>query len=108
MYGAMGNVVSQRTKEVGIRMALGATSTDIVSFFFRYCLRLAAIGLLAGTALSFGLSKVIGNLLVALDTFDASAYVAGMAVVLLTGAIAAYVPIRRIARANSIEAIRQE
>jgi putative ABC transport system permease protein len=108
MYGAMGNVVSQRTKEVGIRMALGATSTDIVSFFLRYCLRLAAIGLLGGTALSFGLSKVIGNLIVVLNTFDAPAYAAGMAVVLLTGALAAYLPIRRIARANSIEAIRPE
>ncbi|MEP7366010.1 MAG: ADOP family duplicated permease [Acidobacteriota bacterium] len=108
MYGAMGNVVSQRTKEVGIRMALGATSQNIVTFFFRYCLRLAAIGLIAGTALSFGLSKVIGNLLVVLDTFDATAYAAGTAIVLVTGALAAYIPIRRIARANSIEAIRQE
>lgn len=108
MYGVMGYVVNQRIKEVGIRMALGATSANIVEFFLRHCLRLAAGGLTVGVAVSIGLSKVIASLLTAIHTFDAIAYAAGLAVVLLTGVCAAYVPIRRIARANSIDAIRQE
>lgn len=108
MYGVMDYVVHQRTKELGIRLALGATSGDIVRFFLRYCLRLSALGLIGGTAISLGLSAVIGKLVAMIDAFDPVAYGGGMCVVVLAGVLSAAIPISRVARSSSIEAIRQE
>lgn len=108
MYGTMGYVVNQRTREIGIRIALGATPGNIVSFFLKYCVRLAAIGLVAGTAISLGLSQLIGNMITMIDTFDPVAYAAGIAVVVMAGLAASHAPIRRVALANSVDSIRQE
>jgi ABC-type antimicrobial peptide transport system permease subunit len=108
MYGVMSYLVSQRTKEIGIRMALGATPGSVVRAVLGQSMRLAALGLSVGLFLSFGASKVLGHVLLIMDTYDVPAYLAG--VVIISGATlaAAFFPSQRAVRVNPADTLRAE
>jgi hypothetical protein len=108
IYGLLSYVVAQRTKEIGIRMALGASVPIVVTQVLRQSLRYAVAGIVAGGVLALGVSKVFASVLVIVNTFDPAGYAFGAAVVLAVCLAAAWAPSRRAARVNPLDALRQE
>jgi putative ABC transport system permease protein len=108
IYGVMAYTVTQRTQEIGIRMALGAQRSDVLGLVVRQGMTLAAIGVVAGLAGAFGLTRVMASLLFSVRSDDPATY---LTISLLLGAVAflaCYLPARRAARVDPIEALRAE
>jgi predicted permease len=106
VYGVMSFVVEARTREIGIRMALGARTGDAVGLVLRQGLRLALVGIGAGLALALGLSSLLASFLYGVSATDPFTYV-GMGLVLLGAtALACLVPARRAARIDPVSALR--
>ena len=97
IYGVLAFVVVLREKEIGIRLALGATRRVIVALVVRQSVRLAMIGVIAGAVLALGASRFIAAHLTMIPALDAIALVAGMVLVLTAAVAAAYGPSRRAA-----------
>jgi predicted permease len=108
MYGVMSYLVGQRTKELGIRMALGATPGSVVRLILRHSGRLAATGLLLGVLFSLGASKLLGHVFFMIHAFDPVAYVGGLAAVAAAAMAAAFIPSRRASRIDPVETLRAE
>ena len=108
IYGVLSYVVAQRTKEIGIRMALGASVKTVVGQVVRRSLRYALIGISAGALLALGVSKLFASVLVIVDTFDPAGYAFGAVVVLAACLVAAWAPSRRAARVNPLDALKYE
>jgi len=107
-YGVLSYLVAQRSREIGVRMALGASVSAVVGLVMRQSLRYAVIGLVAGTVAAIAVSRLAGSLLIIVDTFDPAGYAFGIAAVLLACVAAAWAPARRAARVNPVEALRAE
>ncbi len=108
VYGVLSYLVAQRTREFGIRMALGANPGVLIALVLRQLVRLCALGLVIGTLFAFGLSRLFGSLLYVIDTRDPLGYVVGIALVFGSCLLAAYVPSRRAATVNPVEALRAD
>jgi len=108
IYGVLAYLVAQRTREIGIRMALGASMAGVVGQVLLQSLRYALVGTAIGTVLALAVSKLVGAQLVIVDTFDVQGYAFGMGAVLLAAIMAAWAPSRRAARVNPMEALRTE
>jgi predicted permease len=108
IYGVVSYVTSQRTKEIGIRMALGATTGSVTGLMLRESLRLAMAGVAAGCLLAMGISRILGSILVMIDTFDPAAYIGGAGLVLAACAAAAYFPSRRAAGIDPLTTLRYD
>jgi predicted permease len=108
VYGLKAYDVSRRTREIGIRMALGATSGDVERLMIREGARTTIIGLAIGLLLAAGLGKLVSGLLYRVSPFD-PAVLALAAIVLSTAAmLACYLPARRATRVVPLEALRSE
>ena len=108
VYGVLSYLVAQRTKEIGIRMALGASVRFVVAQVLRQSLRYALVGLAAGSVLALGVSKLFASVLVIVNTFDPAGYAFGAAVVVAACLVAAWAPSRRAARVDPMVALRYE
>jgi predicted permease len=108
IFGVIAYLVSQQTREIGIRMALGATRSHVVAGVFGHVGRLVAAGLIMGGIAAWSLSNLAGRFLFALDPRDARAYAVAMITLLAAAIVAAALPARRAASVNPIEALRQE
>jgi putative ABC transport system permease protein len=106
IYGVLAFVVALREKEIGIRLALGATRRAIVGLVVRQSIRLAMIGVVAGALLALGASRFISSHLTMIPAFDALAFGAGMAIVLAAALAAAFVPSRQAANLDPLESLR--
>src|SRR5262249_2753766 len=98
IYGVSAFVASQRTHEIGVRMALGANGPDVVRLLLADTLRPVAIGLGAGVILTLAASRVIAGLLYGVRTQDPPAFAAAAVLLLVSAAVAVYVPTRRAHR----------
>jgi ABC-type antimicrobial peptide transport system permease subunit len=108
IYGVVSFWVSQRTRELGIRAALGARQLDIMRLVIRQAVVLVAVGLAAGLVGAFGLTRVMSRLLFGVSATDALTY-ASLAIVLgIVALVATWVPARRAAGVPPIVALRQE
>lgn len=108
IYGVMACVVSQRTQEIGIRMALGAQRKDVLLLVLRHGARLAFLGIVFGTASAVVLTRLMASLLFRVSPTD-PAVLAGVSVILSLVAIAACMqPARRAASIDTMQALRSE
>ena len=108
VYGVLSYVVAQRRKELGIRVALGASPANVVRLVMGQSIRLAGLGLGFGTVSALGVSQVFAANIVRLDTFEPVAFLGALGLVCLATMVAAYVPSRRAASVDPLEAIRAE
>jgi predicted permease len=108
LYGVLSNVVRQRTAEIGVRMALGATPGNIFKLIVGHGLRLSVIGIAAGMIAAFGLTRAMTSMLVGVKATDPLTF-AGMAVLfMIIAAIASGLPARRAAGLDPTIALREE
>ncbi len=108
IYGVMSYTVSQRTQEIGIRMALGAQPGNVQSMILGHSVKLTLIGVGLGLAGAFALVRFLTSLLFDVGAYDAVTFV-GVPVLLAAVAIAAsYLPARRAVRVDPIVALRYE
>jgi ABC-type lipoprotein release transport system permease subunit len=108
LYGVMAYSVAQRTREIGIRMALGAQPRDLLGTVFSQGLRLVGIGVALGAAAGAAVSRVLRSLLFGLSPFDPIAYVSVSLFLVAVALLAIYLPARRAASVDPIVALRHE
>ncbi|HTS61255.1 MAG TPA: ABC transporter permease [Candidatus Acidoferrales bacterium] len=106
IYGIVSQTVAQRMGEIGLRVALGATPAAVTRMVFLEGLRLMGAGIVAGTALASGLTRLMRGMLFGAGPFDAAAWLAAAATLILFGFAACYVPARRATRVDPIRAIQ--
>jgi len=108
LYGVIAYSVSQRTREIGIRLALGAAPASVLGLIMRQGLRVAAVGLAAGCLFGVIVSRWIAGALYGIGTGDPVSWGAAVAVLLTVSALANLIPARRAARIDPSEALRVE
>jgi predicted permease len=108
LYGVLAHAVTQQRREIGIRMALGARSQDVLTHVLRNALRMVLIGLAIGIAGAFALTRVIQSLLFDVSALDPLALVVACASMLLIGLLAALLPASRAAGVEPMAVLREE
>ena len=108
VYGLMAFATTSRTREIGIRMALGASRGEILGMVLRETFALLAIGIVAGIAVATEASRVVSALLYGLKPSDASTLAAAALLMVVAGAVAGCVPARRAAQVDPMVALRHE
>jgi predicted permease len=108
IYGLMSYSVEQRTQEIGIRVALGASGSDMLRMVVRHGLVLAGIGLAVGLASAFALTRFIATMLFGVQATDPMAFGAVVATLAAVAWIAIYIPARRATRIDPLVALRYE
>ena len=108
IYGVISYAVSQRTREIGIRMALGAKKSELVWMFVRSALVLAGVGTAIGLGAAAALMRLMRTLLFGVSPFDPVTFLAVPVALVAAAALASYLPARRTAAVDPVEALRVE
>jgi len=108
LYGVLAQLVAQRTREIGVRMALGATRTSILGLILRQGSLLIFAGLIIGIGIALAMGRTLTSFLFEVAPTDFLSYTAAALLLLVTGLAAALIPARRAATVNPIEALRTE
>jgi ABC-type antimicrobial peptide transport system permease subunit len=107
LYGTMAFVVTTRTPEIGMRMAIGASTTQILRSVIGQGMKLVSIGLAIGTAISFVIARLAVGMLAGLSAADPVTFVGTAAVLMAIGIGACYVPARRASAVDPMVALRR-
>lgn len=108
IYGVMSYSVAQRTREMGVRMALGAAGGDLLRLVVGEGARLTAVGTAIGLAAAIGITRFVASLLYGISPTDVAAFVFASAVLTATALLACYIPARRAIRIDPVVALRYE
>ena len=108
LYGVIAYSVSQRRREIGIRMALGAEQRELTGMFIRHGLLLTGVGVAWGLATAFALMRLMSSLLFKVTPVDPLTYGAACLGLVATAVLASYLPSRRVAAVDPVEALRAE
>lgn len=108
VYGVISYGVQQRTHEIGIRMALGAQSRDVIRLIVGQGVRLALIGILIGLAGSFALTTVLAGLLFGVKSVDIPSLLGSIAIIAAVALVACFIPARRGTRVDPLKSLRYE
>jgi len=108
VYGVLSHAVSERTREIGIRMALGAGRRTVIGAVLRQGLTIAGIGLILGLALAMMLTRFLRSLLYEVEPLDPATFAISAGALLIAALLASYIPARRAARVDPAVALRCE
>jgi predicted permease len=108
IYGVISYAVSQRTREIGIRLALGAEKSRLGWMFVRSALVLTGIGMAIGLTAAAGLTRLMSSLLFGVSPMDPLTYVSVLIILAASAVLASYLPARRAAAVDPVEALRAE
>jgi putative ABC transport system permease protein len=108
LYGVTAYTVSRRTREIGIRIALGAERTDVIRMVLRQGLSLVAFGSVAGLLLAAGAGQLLRSLLFGMPVVDPLTFGGTVVLFAIVGLVACYIPARRATRVDAMEALRYE
>jgi len=108
LYGVLSYVVAERTREIGVRMALGARAEEVRRMVVRQGARVVTLGVAIGLAAAIASTRALGGLLYGVETLDAGTFAAMSGAMVLTGLLASYVPARRASNVDPIEALRSD
>jgi predicted permease len=108
LYGVVAYSVSQRTREIGVRMALGAQASSVYQLILKEAGRLTAVGIVIGLACSVAAATLMRGLLFGVRAWDVQTLAAVAAVLGISALLASYIPARRAASVNPVEALRSE
>ena len=108
IYGVLSYGVAQRTQEIGVRMALGATRARVLRLVIADAVILSAAGIGLGLAGAFGLTRLMATLLFGISTTDPLTFASVPAILVMVSLLASYVPARRATRVDPIDAVRYE
>lgn len=106
LYGVLAYVTAQRTREIGIRMAVGAQPTAVAGLILREVILLTGVSLVFAIPASIALSGLLSNLLFNVSNTDLGTYVAGISIVSVVALLAAAIPVRRAAMVDPMKALR--
>jgi predicted permease len=108
LYGVLAFHVSQRTQEIGVRMALGARVGGVVGLFLRRGMVIAVLGILIGSVVALVGARALGPHLFGVSSADPLTFAVVIALLLAASAVASYVPVRRVTRVDPMSALRHE
>jgi putative ABC transport system permease protein len=108
IYGVMAYVVAQRNREMGIRLAMGAQTLDVLKLVLRQGGRLAAAGVIVGTVAALGMMRLLSSLLYGVSAADPLTFVGVAILSMLVSLAACYIPARRATRVDPMVALRYE
>jgi ABC-type antimicrobial peptide transport system permease subunit len=108
LYGVMANIVSQRTKEFGVRMALGATRASVLRLVVREGLPLVGLGIVAGIAGALALSRILESMLFGVESRDPAVFAAVPLALAAVALAAMLIPARRAARLDPVQTLGEE
>jgi ABC-type antimicrobial peptide transport system permease subunit len=108
IYGLIAYAVSQRTREIGIRLALGAQPADVRQMFVRYGLGLSAIGITIGAGAAAVLTRVMKSLLFGVTPMDPVTFAVVPVTLMVATLVACYLPARRVSAVDPVECTRSQ
>jgi predicted permease len=108
LYGVVAALVAQRTPEIGMRMALGARTTDIMALVFRQGFGMIGLGIAIGILAALGVTRLFTSLLVGVSATDMTSFAGTTALLLVVAAAATYLPARRAASVDPLSALRHD
>jgi ABC-type antimicrobial peptide transport system permease subunit len=108
IYGVISYSISQRTREIGIRIALGASQGKVRGMFVQQGLWMVAIGVAAGLAAAVPLTRLMSALLFEISPLDVTTYAAVSAALIVAALLATYIPARKATKVQPVEALRAE
>jgi predicted permease len=108
IYGVMAYSIAQRTREIGVRVALGAVRRDVLRLILGHAVRLIATGLLIGVSAAVALARFVAFLLYGITPSDPIAFTGAIVILIITGLVACYLPASRAMRIDPVRALRSE
>jgi ABC-type antimicrobial peptide transport system permease subunit len=108
IYGVIAYVVAQRTREIGIRSALGAEPKQLAKMFLLHGLTLSGVGVAAGLVVAAALGRSMSSLLFGVEPLDPAAYIVASGLIVAAAALASYLPARHAAAIDPMETLRAE
>jgi ABC-type antimicrobial peptide transport system permease subunit len=108
LYGVMAHMVAQRTQEIGIRMALGATSTDVLKLVVKEGLALAIAGVIIGIAAAFACTRLMSTVIYGVSATDITTFTTASLLLAAVALAASYIPARRATKVDPMVALKYE
>jgi ABC-type antimicrobial peptide transport system permease subunit len=106
LYGVLSYIVAERTREIGVRMALGAKAGEVRRMVVAQGGRVVVLGVVIGVVVAIGVTRALGSLLFGVAALDAATFLAMTATMVFVGLLASYVPARRASSVDPIQSLR--